>query len=159
MAIVYETADNLTPDQVHNGGFDVGVIKFNYNNWENGGGVWATSSYQFGSTEDEFLSQDGKPSTLLPDGRIVVTGRTLGTVADDGISYGAGDGFIAILDLRDGTYRKFQSGTATNETGTTVFYLGGSKVGLAGYTDASFSEPSNAIYTTFDALIAPKSRT
>lgn len=159
LAIVYETANSLTPDQVNNGGFDIGVIKFNYNNWQTTGGVWATSSYQFGSTEDEFLSQDGKPSVLMPDGRIAVTGRSLGTVADNGISYGAGDGFIAILDLSDGTYKKYQAGTATNETGTTIFYIGGGKLGVAGYTDASFSEPSNAVYLTFDALIAPKART
>jgi hypothetical protein len=159
LAIVYETSDTLDPNQPNQGGFDVGVIKFNYENWQTTGGIWATSSYQFGSTEDEFLSQDGKPSLLLPDGRIVVTGRTLGTIADDGITYGAGDGFIAILDLTDGTYKKYQAGTAGNETGTTVFNMEGGKIGLAGSTDASFTQPNNGIYVIFDTLIALKAKT
>jgi hypothetical protein len=159
LAIVFETSNAVTPDQTNAGGFDVGVIKFNYNNWQNGGGVWATSSYQFGSSEDEFLSQDGKPSVLLPDGRIAITGRTLGSLADDGITYGEGDGFIAILDLADGTYKKYQAGTANNETGNTIFYLGGGQLGAAGFTEASFQEPNNGIFLKFDALIGPKART
>ncbi len=159
LCIVYETANSATPDQTNAGGFDVAVIKFNYNNWQNGGGTWATSSIQFGSAEDEFLSQDGKPSILLPDGRIVVTGRTLGALAQDDESFGAGDLFVSILDLTTGIAERHQIGSAANETGTTVFYLGGGQVGVAGYTDASFEQPENGIYVKFDASLGPKART
>jgi len=154
LAIVYETADAITGEINSVGGFDIGVIKFNYSS-----SLWATSSFQAGSSEDEFLSQDGKPSVLLPDGRIVVTGRTLGPFADSGQSTGGSDMLLAILDLEEGTYKKYQTGTAGNENGTTVFYLGGGLVGIAGYTDASFQQPENAIYTKFDLSLAPKART
>jgi len=152
LAIVYETADSVGTS-TSAGGFDIGVIKFNYNT-----NTWATASFQAGSDEDEFLSQDGKPSCLLPDGRIVITGKTLGPFSDGGQSYGNTDMFLGILDLSDGTYKKYQIGTAGNENGTTVFYLGGGQIGVAGYTDASFEEPVNGIFVKFDAILGVKSR-
>lgn len=154
LAIVYETADAVTDEIDYFGGFDIGVIKFNYSSSQ-----WATSSFQVGSLEDEFLSQDGKPSVLLEDGRIVVTGRTLGPFAETGQSAGGSDMFLGILDLEDGTYQTYQVGTAGNENGTTVVDMGGGQVVVAGYTDASFQEPVNAIYAKFDLSLAPKART
>lgn len=152
LAIVYESAAVVATGSSA-GGFDIGVIKFNYSSSQ-----WATASFQAGSVEDEFLSQDGKPSLLLPDGRIAVVGRTLGPFADDGQSFGNSDMFVGILDLTDGIYKKYQIGTEGNENGTTVFYLGGGQLGIAGYTDASFQEPVNGIFIKFDAILGVKGR-
>ena len=157
LAIVYESAGTVGGTNSV-GGFDVGIMTFNYSNYQNNIGTWAVSSLRAGSNEDEFLSQDGSPSCILEDGRIVVVGRTLGSFADDGQSLGNSDIFVAIFDLTNNEVKKYQTGTQGNEFANVVFNLGGSQVGIAGYTDASFEEPDNALYTKFDAFKGPKAR-
>lgn len=158
LTIVYESAG--TAGGVNSvGGFDIGLMNFNYSNYQNNIGVWATSSLRAGSIEDEFLSQDGSPSCILPDGRIVVVGRTLGTFADNGIPYGNSDVFVAVFDPTAGTVDKYQVGTQGNDFANVAFYLGGGQIGIGGYTDASFQEPENALFAKFDIFEAPKART
>ena len=158
LAIVYESAGTVGGTNSV-GGFDIGLMTFNYSNYQNNVGVWATSSLRAGSGEDEFLSQEGSPSCILPDGRIAVVGRTLGTFADNGIPYGNSDAFVAVFDTEAGTVQKFQAGTQGNEFANVAFYLGGGQIGVGGYTDASFQEPENALFAKFDIFKAPKSRT
>lgn len=154
IAIVFETAGTITTGATTFGGLDIGVMLFNYT-----ANTWSTSSYQIGSTEDEILSQEGKHSVYLPNSnRIAICGKTLGTFGDDNISYGVNDMFLAIFDLNSKTWTKYQIGTEGNETGTTVFSLGGDRLIVGGYSDASFEEPNNGIFVQFDASVGIKGK-
>jgi len=154
VALVFETAGTITTGATSYGGLDIGVMLFNYT-----GSTWATSSYQIGSTEDEILSQEGKHSVYLPSSnRIAIVGKTLGIFADDNVSYGVNDMFLGIFDLNTNTWTKYQIGTEGNETGTTVFTLGGDRIIVGGYSDASFEEPNNGIFVQFDASLGIKGK-
>lgn len=154
LAVVFESADVLSPNAQNFGGLDVGVILFNYSS-----SLWATSSYQIGSTEDEILGQEGKHSVYLSSSnRIAVVGKTLGTFGDEAISYGVNDMFLGIFDVNKNTWTKYQIGTQANENGTTVFNLGGDRLIVGGYSDASFQEPNNGIFVTFDAALGVKGK-
>ena len=59
--------------------------------------------------------------------------------------------FLGIFDTVKNTWTKYQIGTVANDTGTTAFTIGGDKVVIGGYSDASFEEPNNGIFVTFDA--------
>lgn len=147
IAVVYETADAVTTNTTNQGGLDVGIITFNYSS-----SLWSTSSYQIGSTQDEILGQEGKHSVYLPNSkRVAVVGKTLGTLSDDNVSYGNNDMFLGIFDTVKNTWTKYQIGTVANDTGTTTFTIGGDKIIIGGYSDASFEEPNNGIFVTFDA--------
>jgi hypothetical protein len=154
LAVVFETADVITTGATNFGGLDVGVMLFNYSS-----SLWSTSSYQVGSTEDEILGQEGKHSVYLESSnRIAICGKTLGTFGDESVSYGVNDMFLAIFDINKKTWTKYQVGTQANENGTTIFNLGGDRLVVGGYTDASFEEPNNGIFVTFDAAIGPKGK-
>ena len=114
--------------------------------------LWATASYQAGTTEDEILTQDGKPSYFLEgSNRIAIVGTTFGTIADDGTRFGNNDIFLLILNLTTGVWQKYQVGTAANDFGTTVFGIGGDRLVLGGFSDAAFQDPDNGIFCVFDA--------
>ena len=154
LALVFETAGTITTNATTYGGLDIGVMLFNYT-----ANTWATSSYQIGSTEDEILSQEGKHSVYLPNSnRIALCGKTLGIFSDNNISYGVNDMFLGVFDLNTKTWTKYQIGTEGNETGTTVFTLGGDRLIVGGYSDASFEEPNNGIFVQFDASIGIKGK-
>jgi hypothetical protein len=154
LAIVFETADIITSGSINEGGVDIGIIIFNYQT-DN----WSTSSYMVGTTQDEILSQEGKPSVYLNDSnRIAITGKTLGVFASDGTSYSNNDAFLAIFDIQSKTFKKYQIGSAGNETPTIIFPTGGDKLLIAGYTDASFEEPTNGFFVSFDASIGVKGK-
>lgn len=154
LAVVFETADIITTGATNFGGLDVGIILFNYSS-----SLWSTSSYQVGSTEDEVLGQEGKHSVYLPSSnRVAVCGKTLGTFGDESISYGVNDMFLAIFNIDSKTWTKYQIGTQANENGTTVFTLGGDRLIVGGYTDASFEEPNNGIFVSFDAALGIKGK-
>jgi hypothetical protein len=154
LALVFETAGTITTNATSRGGLDVGVMLFNYSS-----SLWSTSSYQIGSTEDEILSQEGKHSTYLPvTNRIAFCGKTLGTVADDNTSFDDNDMFLAIFDVNKKTFTKYQIGTEANDTGTITFSIGGDKLVVGGYSDASFEEPNNGIFVKFDAGLGLKGK-
>lgn len=154
LALVFETADAITTNATNAGGLDVGIMTFNYSS-----SLWATSSFQIGSSQDEILGQEGKHSVYLPNSkRIAVVGRTLGTISDDAVSYGNSDAFVGIFDTTTNSWIKYQIGTTGNENGTTIFTLGGDKLIIGGYSDASFEEPENGIFVTFDAALGIKGK-
>ena len=154
LAIVFETADVIATGSVNQGGLDIGIIIFNYET-----DLWDSASYMVGTIQDEILSQEGKPSFYLSDSnRIAITGKTLGVFASDGISYGSNDAFLAIFDIESKTFQKYQVGSTGNETPTVVFPTGGDKLLIAGYTDASFEEPTNGFFVSFDASIGVKGK-
>lgn len=156
LAVVFEAAANVGDRAIAGGGggFDLGVIKFNYSSSK-----WSGSAYMVGTQEDEILSQDGKPSVYLPEtNRIGIVGKSIGTFADDGNSYGNNDMVLGILNLNDGTWNKYQIGTPANETGTTIFRLLGDRIIIGGYSDASFQEPNNGVFCVFDATIGIKGK-
>jgi hypothetical protein len=154
VALVFETADAITTNVTNQGGLDVGIITFDYSS-----SVWSTASFQIGSTEDEILGQEGKHSVFLPNSKkIAIVGKTLGTISDDNTSYGVNDMFLGIFDINSETWTKHQIGTQANDTGTTIFTLGGDRIVLGGYSDASFEEPNNGIFVTFDAATGIKGK-
>lgn len=155
LAIVYETADVITSGSINRGGIDVGIIKFNYVNK-----IWDTVSYQIGSNEDENFIQDSKPSIYLPDTeRIAIVGKTLGNFSDDGFAFGSNDIFLGLFNTLDNTFKRYQIGSEANETATHIFSIGGDRLVIGGYTDASFTEPNNAIIVTFDSTVGLKGKT
>jgi hypothetical protein len=156
LAVVFESAGTFgaVTQSGAGGGFDIGVIKFNYSSSK-----YSTSSYFAGTNQDEILSQDGNPSIYLAEtNRLAIVGKTLGTFADDGTSYGGNDIFLGILNFNDGTWNKYQIGTPANDTGTTIFRLSGDRLILGGFSDASFAEPNNGIFCVFDATIGIKGK-
>lgn len=152
LAIVYETADAIF-DNTSQGGMDIGVITLNYSSSQ-----WL-NAYQVGTAEDERLDQDGKPSYYLKESnRIAIIGTTFGTFSDDGTRFGQNDILLAILNLSDGTWRRYQIGTPANDFGTTVFGVGGDRLIVGGYSDASFGAPNNGIFCAFDATEGVKGK-
>lgn len=154
LAIVFETADAIGTGSISFGGTDVGVILFNYQT-----NTWATSSFMVGTIQDETITQDGKPSVYLSDSnRIAIVGQTIGVFADNAISFGANDAFLAIFDVNTKTFKKYQIGSSASETPTLVFPIGGDKLLMGGYTNASFVEPNNGFFVSFDASIGVKGK-
>ena len=148
LALIYETADVIASGS-SNGGVDVGVIKFNYNT-----NTWATRSFQVGSTDDDTFIQESSPSVYLPDTeRIAIVGKTLGNFSDDGIVFGSNDIFLALYDITNNTFKKYQVGSEANEIPSTIFTIGGDRLVIGGFSDSSFNEPNNGIIVTFDSTV------
>jgi hypothetical protein len=154
LIVTFESQQSITTGTTNQGGFDVGCIKFNYSS-----SVWG-QEYRFGTVQDEILSQEGKSSYYMTgSNRVAIVGKTLGTISDDNIVYGNNDMFLGIIDLTSGSVTKYQIGTAANDTPNVVFPIGGDRLVIGGFTDASFEEPNNGLLVTFDAGIGIKGKT
>ena len=153
LAIIYETADVIGSGS-NIGGIDIGIIKFDYSTKS-----WDTVSYQIGSTSDERFEQESSPSIYLPETeRIAIIGRTLGNFSDDGISFGNNDAFLILFDTITNSFKKYQVGSSGNDTPTNIFSIGGDRLVISGFTDASFEEPNNAFIVSFDATVGIKGK-
>lgn len=145
LAVTFLT-QGVLGDGESQGSDDIGIIKFNY-----GTNTWGTA-YQAGSGTSELFDQNGKPSVLLPDGRIAIVGYTAGIFADDATVYGATDIFVGIVDSSTGVWEKYQTGSGAADFGSSVFATG-DKLLIAGYTNALFAEEHTAgIFVEFDIL-------
>jgi hypothetical protein len=141
--VVYETAGEVG-NAVNAGPDDIGVITFNYETDE-----WG-EAYQVGSIQSEFLDTLGNVSTLIPDGRLAIVGSSPGAFSDAGDTFGQADLFLAIFDIREKTWKKYQIGTGASDIGRTVQEISGNKLLIGGTTAASFDEPNDAISVLFD---------
>ena len=141
LAIVFETSGDLAGSNL--GAADIGIALFNYDT-----DVW--TFYQIGTTQNENLDTIGKPSVYIPDGRIAIVGTTTGIFADDGNSYGGSDIFVAVFDLNDKTWTKYQIGTGATDIGNGVILGANTELIIAGSTAASFTTPNDAIAVTFN---------
>ncbi len=142
LAVVFETSGDLGSENA--GAADIGIIFFNYVT-----DTWGTA-YQLGTTQNESLNTLGKPSTYIPDGRIVVVGSTTGVFADDGNAFGASDIFLGVFDINTFTWKKYQIGTGAADFGNGVSLATGNKVLVAGGTAATFIKPDDAISVSFN---------
>jgi len=143
LVVTYKT-NGAVGNTVNIGSEDIGVVEFNYVT-----DTWG-DAYQTGSTVSDLTTQNGHHSTKLPDGRIAVVGHSAGFFADDNQTSGLLDLFVGILDLDDGTWKKYQTGTGSNEFGTSIESLG-DKLIIGGHTEAAFEDGMHAIYLEFDA--------
>jgi hypothetical protein len=132
------------------GSEDIGVITFNYST-----DIWGDASdpeeaWQTGSETSDIVTQNGHHSTILPDGRIAIVGHSAGFFADNNVTSGLLDSFIAILDRTTGTWRKYQTGTGSNDFTTSVSAVG-NKLIIGGHTEAAIENGRHAVYWEFDA--------
>jgi len=143
LAVVFSTQGQIGPETF--GSEDIGVIKFNYST-----DAWG-NAYQTGSSTSEIFEQNGKPSALLDDGRIAITGYTSGVFADDSQTYGSTDIFLGIIDTNTGIWKKYQVGSGAADFGSSL-HKTGDRLLIAGSSHALFSdEESTGIYVEFDA--------
>jgi len=142
LAVAFTTSGAF-PNNTHNGGLDIGVIEFNYVT-----DTWGTA-WQTGSSSAETVSQNGRHSTLLPDGRVAIIGQTSGFFADNATTIGLLDIFVGIVDRTDGTWKKYQAGTGANDFGTAIIAQG-DKLLVVGYTEAAISDGIHGVYMEFD---------
>ncbi len=143
LAVVFSTQGVLGAQNF--GSEDIGIIKFNYSTH-----TWG-NAYQTGSGTSEFFEQNGKPSALLNDGRIAITGYTAGIFADDNTTFGSTDVFLGIVNTTTGEWKKYQVGSGAADFGSSL-HKTGDKLLISGYSHALFSDKeSTAIYVEFDA--------
>lgn len=149
LAVVFSSSGAIGTGNTNAGGTDIGVIKFNYSTdtWNTTTGAWQT-----GSGTDEILTQNGHHSTLLTDGRIAIVGHSAGFFADDNITSGLLDSFLAILDMSAGEWVKYQTGTGSNDFSTSVESYG-NKIIIGGHTEAAIEDGRHAAYWEFDAAV------
>lgn len=148
--ITYETAGNL--GGTNQGPNDIGVIRFNYNTDQ-----WYSGSL-VGSSQSEFLETLGHVSTLTEDGRIAIVGSTTGVFADDGVTYGSSDIYLAIYDIYTHTWKKYQIGSGAADFGRSVETGANNKLIIGGSTAATFTEPNDVIVVEFDMARGLKGR-
>lgn len=142
LAVTFTSYGALGP--TNTGTEDVGVILFNYST-----GTWGTA-YQTGSQTSEFVEQNGKPSTLLEDGRIAVCCSTAGIFADDEVTYGFLDLGVAVLDRTTGTWSKYQYGSGASDFASSIFCRS-DRLLVAGYSRATFADKgTNGIFCEID---------
>jgi hypothetical protein len=141
--VVAFTTSGAFAGNTNQGGQDIGVIEFNYVT-----DTWGTA-WQTGSNATEFVSQNGSHSTLLPDGRVAITGQSAGFFADNATTVGLLDIFVGIVDRTDGTWKRYQAGTGANDFGTAIIAQG-DKLLVVGYTEAAISDGIHGVYFEFD---------
>lgn len=145
LAVVYSTNGALGAT-TNQGSEDIGVILFNYVT-----DTWG-AAYQTGSGTSEFFEQNGKPSVLLDDGRIAITCSSAGSFADDAVTYGFLDLCVAVLDITDGTFRKFQIGSGASDFASSISTTG-DRLLITGYSRSTFADGDvNGIAVEFDVL-------
>ena len=132
------------------GSEDIGVITFNYSTDVWGDTTNPQEAWQTGSGTSDLVTQNGHHSTILPDGRIAIVGHSAGFFADDNVTSGLLDSFIAILDRSTGTWKKYQTGTGSNDFTTSITSVG-NKLLIGGYTEAAIEDGKHAVYWEFDA--------
>ena len=131
------------------GSEDIGVITFNYDtdSWSKG--------FQTGSETSEEIDQNGKPSTLLPDGRLAVVCNTAGTFADDTITYGLKDMGLAIFNFDSdgfGNYvgwRKYQIGSGSTDFSYSIDNNGSTFL-ITGFSEATWDKAVSGVFVEFD---------
>lgn len=143
LIVVYSTYGNLGSDP-NIGSEDIGVIKFNYST-----DTWGTA-YQTGTTTAEMFEQNGKPSSMIGTNRVAITLSSAGIFADDAVTYGYLDVCLAILNLDNGTWKKFQIGSAANEEASSCTTFGAQLL-IGGNSGGSFDDSVDAIFVEFDA--------
>lgn len=131
------------------GSEDIGVITFNYDNdsWSKG--------FQIGSETSEEIDQNGKPSTLLSDGRLAVVCNTAGTFADDTITYGSKDMGLGIFNFDSdgsGNYKgwsKYQIGSGSSDFSYSIDNNGSTYL-ITGYSEATWDKSVSGVFVEFD---------
>ena len=131
------------------GSEDIGVITFNYDtdSWSPG--------FQIGSETSEEIDQNGKPSTLLPDGRLAIVCNTAGTFADDTITYGSKDMGLAIFNFdSDGLgnylgWSRYQIGSGSADFSYSIDNNGSAFL-ITGYSEATWDKAVSGVFVEFD---------
>ena len=131
------------------GSEDIGVITFNYDNdsWSKG--------FQIGSETSEEIDQNGKPSTLLSDGRLAVVCNTAGTFADDTITYGSKDMGLGIFNFDSdgsGNYKgwsKYQIVSGSADFSYSIDNNGSTYL-ITGYSEATWDKGVSGVFVEFD---------
>lgn len=142
LAIVY-TSYGAFAGTTSSGSEDIGVIKFNYST-----DTWSTA-YQTGTASSDLIIQNGKPSALLDDGRIVIVFSTGGVLDDTIGNVGFLDIGLAILDLSTGEWARAQIGSQSSEVSTSVSAIG-ERLFITGYITDSFAEEGEGITVDVD---------
>jgi hypothetical protein len=142
LVITFTSYGTIGPENF--GSEDIGVIVFDYST-----DTWGPA-YQTGSFTSEVVEQNGSPSALMKDGRIAVVCSSTGIFADDSITFGVQDICLAILDLNTGIWKKYQTGSGSNDLVSSV-HANEERLLIAGHSEASFAEPGNAVFVEFDA--------
>lgn len=142
LAVTFTSYGALGP--TNTGTEDIGVIEFNYDT-----NTWGTA-YQTGSQASEFVEQNGKPSVLLEDGRIVICCSTAGIFADNSVTYGFLDVGVAVLDRAANTWGKYQYGSGASDFASSISTVG-DRLLISGYTRATFADSEiNGMFLEFD---------
>jgi plastocyanin len=148
LALVYTSFGSVNGSPTF-GSEDIGVITFNYDtdSWSQG--------FQVGSETSEEIDQNGKPSTLLSDGRIAVVCNTAGTFADNSITYGLKDMGLAIFDFDSdgfGNYAgwsKYQIGSGSADFSYSIDNNGTSFL-ITGFSEATWDKAVSGVFVEFD---------
>jgi len=148
LSIVYTTFGSVNGGNTF-GSEDIGVINFHYNldSWDVGQST--------GSETSEEIEQNGKPSTLLQDGRIAVVCNTSGAFADNSNTFGLLDMGLGIFDLdSDGNgnykgWKKYQVGSGSSDFSYSVDN-NGSTLLLTGYSEATWDRAVHGVFVEFD---------
>ena len=148
LALVYTSFGSVNNATTF-GSEDIGVITFNYDtdSWSKG--------FQIGSETSEEIDQNGKPSTLLPDGRVAIVCNTAGTFADNSITYGLKDMGLGIFDFDSdgfGNYAgwsKYQIGSGSADFSYSIDNNGSSFL-ITGYSEATWDKSVSGVFVEFD---------
>lgn len=148
LALVYTSFGSVNLSSTF-GSEDIGVITFNYDtdSWSRG--------FQIGSETSEEIDQNGKPSTLLPDGRLAVVCNTAGTFADDTITYGLKDMGLAIFNFDSdgfGNYlgwSKYQIGSGSTDFSYSIDNNGSTFL-ITGFSEATWDKAVSGVFVEFD---------
>ena len=148
LALVYTSFGSVNNSTTF-GSEDIGIITFNYDtdSWSKG--------FQIGSETSEEIDQNGKPSTLLPDGRVAIVCNTAGTFADNSITYGLKDMGLGIFDFDSdgfGNYAgwsKYQIGSGSADFSYSIDNNGSSFL-ITGYSEATWDKSVSGVFVEFD---------
>lgn len=148
LCLVYTTFGSVNGATTY-GSEDIGVITFNYDSDR-----WGTG-YNIGSETSEEIDQNGKPSTLLGDGRVAIVCNTSGAFADDANTFGLLDIGLGIFDFdSDGSgnykgWKKYQVGSGSSDFSYSIDNNGSSFL-ISGYSEATWDKSVSGIFVEFD---------
>jgi hypothetical protein len=148
LCLVYTTFGSVNGATTY-GSEDIGVITFDYDSDR-----WGTG-YNIGSETSEEIDQNGKPSTLLADGRVAIVCNTSGAFADDANTYGLLDMGLGIFDFdSDGAgnykgWKKYQVGSGSSDFSYSVDNNGTNFL-ITGYSEATWDKAVSGVFVEFD---------
>jgi hypothetical protein len=148
LALVYTSFGSVNGSNTF-GSEDIGVITFNYDT-----DTWS-SGFNIGSETSEEIDQNGKPSTILDDGRVAIVCNTSGAFADDANTFGLLDMGLGIFDFdSDGAgnylgWKKYQVGSGSSDFSYSIDNNGTSFL-ITGYSEATWDKAVSGVFVEFD---------